>query len=148
MRNWLDITIFNYVSLNKYIMSNTKKAVVSTATKEAPSLINGQVKKVPTRAEIEAQVTLQLARLEELQTLRQRREKFIEVQKSLEEVEVELEEETTGGEFDRSDYRLNIEGRGGKLFSISNAHILAAFVDFIKPRIESKISEINTELLK
>lgn len=129
-------------------MSNTKKAAASAATNEAKAKSNGQPKKAPTRAEIEAQVLLQIEKLEALQSVRAKREIFTDVRAKLEEVEIDLERELSNGDLDRSDYQLRLQGGANLSLSITNPQILASFVEFIKPRIDAKIAEINAELLK
>lgn len=146
----------NIESANAVVNQASTKVETPKVAKEQPKKEQPQLE-VQTAEQLQAEIAKKqkelqskLQELEEKQKLNNNRSKFIETLDNLAEFEKSLQEKDT---FETNVFRVKFCGvengyRENDLFSVSNTSVLLDLIGFMRERINTKVAEIEQQLLK
>jgi hypothetical protein len=125
--------------------AQTEKVTTVTATE----IKQGEKKSV---SDLQQELAKRLQELNYKKKLADNRERFLQTDNHLSDLQKELKGEEKTGVFDTQNAKIVFQGlkngyRGEDLFSISNVTMVLKFIDFLRNEISGKVKEIETELI-
>jgi hypothetical protein len=114
-----------------------------------PETKQGEKKSI---TDLQKELAVRLQELNYKKKLADNRERFLQTDSSLSELQKELRNDEKTGAFDTQNAKIVFQGmksgyRSEDLFSISNVTMILKFIGFLRNEISVKVKEIETELI-